>query len=493
MSSFFSELGGLTGGVGSEALAFAAGFAAARALEPAAVTIGQDAWSVAPVRRLPAGAAAEAAAQGLLSQGAGADEALHGGFDSSRFGAMYGVALTAPGTGELLTLLRRGLINDGNFTHGLRKAKREPMWDDALRALKQDILAPADLARAIHRGLIPDPGLLEGHLPTAEGNVPAYPVYPIDALQEALGNGFDRDRLGVLVGLQGNPMGPHEAAEAMFRGVLDYNDYLRAIAEGNTRNEWADAILQQSRQIPTARDFVENALRGYRDLNSALEGAALHGMSAEHATMIYQNQGRPMAVSLITKALARGGVFKPEPGELTDPYEASIVEGNIKPAYYDLAKQLRYSYPSAFLMRALVQEGGLSEQDFAQYGREQGWKPELADQIAKAVAGGSTANVDPNVKKAETQLWTATHKGFLSQANTDAAIKERLAMLDVTGDAQTRVLALWEAERSLIHAQLTPKQVKDAIGQPGKDKAWAHEQLVERGYSADDADTYLAE
>ena len=59
-----------------------------------------------------------------------------------------------------------------------------------------------------------------------------------------------------------------------------------------------------------------------------------------------------MAIRQITQALSRGGVFKPEPGELTDPYDAAIVEGNVKPAYYDLAKSLRYTLPSPFVMRS---------------------------------------------------------------------------------------------------------------------------------------------
>ena len=62
-----------------------------------------------------------------------------------------------------------------------------------------------------------------------------------------------------------------------------------------------------------------------------------------------------MNVRQITQALARGGTFNPEPGELTDPYDAAIVEGNLKPAYYDLAKANRYTLPSPFTMRSLTQ------------------------------------------------------------------------------------------------------------------------------------------
>src|SRR5207247_10136963 len=98
------------------------------------------------------------------------------------------------------------------------------------------------------------------------------------ALREAAGQGLDEDRLRVLVGLQGLPMGPHEAAQALFREIITHDDFLAAVAQSNTRNEWADAIEQQTRQIPTARDFMDNALRGNHDFAWASQQAARHGM-----------------------------------------------------------------------------------------------------------------------------------------------------------------------------------------------------------------------
>jgi hypothetical protein len=278
-------------------------------------------------------------------------------------------------------------------------------------------LDAADLARAIHRGLIPDPGLLQGEKPGPGGKVPAYPVYPIPALEEAAGQGYGKNELGVLVGLQGNPMGAHEAAEALFRGVLNRDDYLRAIAEGNTRNEWAEAILEQTRQIPTARDFIENALRGYRTLPDAIAGAAKHGMSAADATIIYQNAGRPMNIHQITQALARGAKFNPEPGEITDPYMASIVEGPIKPGYYELALGLKYNYPTFFqVLNALTKKWITRETatDWLLYGGyEPGAVATIVDNVAKESGATKAVTVPPEVKSARTSLLTALHKAYV--------------------------------------------------------------------------------
>jgi hypothetical protein len=127
--------------------------------------------------------------------------------------------------------------------------------------------------------LDPRPWPVEGQQPEPPFNVEAYPgLSRFDALAEAAANGFDHDRLGVLVGLQGLPMGVIEAAQAYFRGVITHGDYIRAFNESNNRNEWAAAVLEYAKQIPTARDYIENALRGYRTLAKAQDGrgAARH-------------------------------------------------------------------------------------------------------------------------------------------------------------------------------------------------------------------------
>ena len=487
------------GGMASEGAAFAFGYAASPVLSPAVETIRQEAWKLHAVRVPEAAELAAAVAQGKLDAGTGADWASRHGFGSDVFGQLVTIARTAPDVGTAMQAWRRGEIGPGEFATVLERHGIAPEWNAAIEALKLEILSPGELAAAIHRGLVPDPGLLRGEQPSGAFNVEAYPVYNIDALTEAAGSGFDHDRLGVLVGLQGLPMGTHEAAQAYFRGIITHGDYVRAFNESNSRNEWAEAVLGYSRQIPTARDFLENALRGYRTLDEALAGAALHGMSPEHATMIYQNQGRPMTVGNITKALARGGKFQPEPGEIKDPYQASIVEGSIKPAYYDLLKALRYSYPSAFFMRGLVQSGHLTAAEFEQYGLEQGWRPDLAKKIADSLAPTTTTATDTHIGKAQTQLWNTTHSSYVNREISDAQARNALGTSGVQSSAVAAVLSLWQAERDLIRKQLTPAQVKKALAKGSRNAAtgqpWTRDEalawLVAAGYSANDANDFL--
>jgi hypothetical protein len=496
MASIFARFFGRTV---SEAAAFGAGVALGPVLAPVVRELENSTWAAYPEKPPPAVTLALVVEQGQVDEDAARTWAKETGFGDDAFSALIDIANTGPGVAAAFDLWRRRKIDEAGFRRALKRQGIEPEWIDALWQIRQDVLDPADLARGIHRGLVPDPGLLEGTLPSGVGNVPAYPVYDIDAIAEAEAAGLDRDHLGVLVGLQGNPMGAHEAAEAQFRGILTRDDYLRAIAEGNTRNEWADAIFEQTRQIPTARDFLENALRGYRTLASALAGAARHGMSTADATMIYQNQGRPMAVRQITQALARGGTFKPEPGEITDPYDASIVEGNIKPAYYDLAKALRYTLPSPFVMRALTQAGTWSQAKAEQRLLDAGWIPQDAKEAAAAWAGGTTVATDPHVAKAQTQLWNTTHSSYRDNEAGETQARASLTTLGIDATAQDQIIALWNAEKALIRRELSPADLRKAYQKQDENVAtglaWtradAVARLIELGYDSEDAENYL--
>lgn len=237
---------------------------------------------------------------------------------------------------------------------------------------------------------------------------------------------------------------------------------------------------------------MENALRGYHDLQWAIEQAARHGMSPEDALIIYQNQGRPMAVSNIQKALARGGVFKPQPGELTDPFEASIVEGNLKPAYYDLAKQLRFTMPSAFAIRQLAQSGVWDAAQTAKVLKESGWVPEYADQVAAAWASNSSAaTAQPWAKRAETQLWTATHKGYIGGEVTESEADAALVSIGVGQQERAEVFRLWNEEKNITVKPLTPSQIKRAYKSNELTIDDAVARLELQHYTDADARTYL--
>jgi hypothetical protein len=450
------------GGTIGNAAGYAAGGAVHRTLDPLLQDVVNETWSKHPTVPPDAYALAEGVAQGQVDPGRARDWAAEQGIGGAQFAALVNIATTGPGAGEAFRLWRRRLLDDDGFATAIRRAGVEERWIQQILHTKFDPLAPADLARSIHRGLVRDPGLMPVEQPTGVGKVPPYPVTGIDAIREAEASGVDREHLAALVGLQGNPMGAHEAANATFRGVIDRADFDRAIAEGNTRNEWGEAIFEQSRQIPTARDFLENALRGYSTLADAIEGAAKHGLSAEDATLIYQNQGRPMNIHQITMALARGAHFNPEPGEITDPYMASIVEGSLKPGYYEMENALRYNYPAFFQTLNALAKGWIDADTARQWLLYQAYEPGAVDAIVSNVADRGPAKPSSWVTRAQGYLFTAIHKKFEPGAVYEAKARAALTLIGISEAEQATILDLYREE-----LKLEPPDPADTAGTSG--------------------------
>ena len=501
MSTFLSELGGITAGVGAEGLAFAAGFAASHALQPEAVTIAQDAWNGAQVRRLDALMAAQAAAEGLIDPQTMATEASYSGYDSTRFAYLYGVSLNAPGMGELLTMLRRKTINPGNFAHGLRKARLEPMWDTALADLAVQYIGLGDIAMAIVRSALPAPSYVPVPPPTTGLTIPRFPQVQLDPEALAAKLGFDKQMLQIMVARSGLSLAPGLAAQSRFRSLINDQDYLLAVAEGDLRTEWADTLLNVSRQILTSGEYAERELRGYTDRAGRLADTDKHGMSHADSDKLFQVLGRPLNVHQITTGLARGGTFNPQQGELTDPYNASVHESNIKPAYYDLAIANKYSYSVPFWWRAMAQANAFGPIDPHALLLFLGNEPTFATQVVKHYVGTGTVAADPHIAKAETQLWTRTHSSYVGAMTDDPTATTSLTAAGVDPASIPKVLSLWAEERSLIRKQLSPKEIRTAVNSqlinPATGVAWtaadAMAALLARGYDQADATTYLAE
>lgn len=453
-------LNDLTGESAAAAIGFGLGVALGRALEPLATKLSYEAWATAPIRVPDAGVLAAGVAQGQVDEAAARAWAESHGFGGDAFQALVDIANIGPPIGLAMQALRRGTISDVQFETALRRAGLEEQWDAMMLALQAERLDLGAIATAIHRGILAGEGTIIREPPAGEGKIPHVPQSKLSGLEEAASHGIDPERLRVLVGNTGLPLALGEMLQLLNRGAVTEDDVRRAVAQSNLRNEYMDAALVLRRQLPTARDYLENALRGYRSLAEAIDGAALHGMTEQDATMIYQNQGRPMTVRQITQALARGGKFKPEPGELTDPYEAAIVEGSIKPAYYDLTRALRYTLPSAFVIRGMAAAGDLDEAETEQLLLETGWKPDLAAMVA-----GKWAAAKHAAGKAETkaELETEYAAGYITEAEFRAALEQ----LGYTGGVQDHLVHLNDARRLSKYRE----KVVDAIGKAYQAKA----------------------
>jgi hypothetical protein len=475
------------------------GAAASAALEPAIELPKQNAWARNPNRILATSTLAALVAQGGVLLGDAEAEAARDGYAADKLRALVYLAQTVPGWAQALYAWRRGQLSDALWTHTLVKAGVDARYYPALNALKDERLSPQDLAYAVVRGLVPDAGLLPVAPPTSGGTVPRFPVANIDTLAEAAAHGFDAERFRVLVGRSGLSMAPVMAAQAFYRGEIDRDDFYLAIAEGDLRNEWRDAILAVSRQIPTADAFVENHLRGWSDAAAMYAGAALHGMSKAHADVLFTNMGRPVTVHQVTTGLARGATFPSTYADVPDgPYRRAIQESNIRPEWASIDYHNRYGYPSGFQIKSEAPEIGYDATN--QLLLEVGWAPKWADFFASKWAGATSgAKADTHVSKAQTQLWNTAHTSYRAYEVSAPTATEALTTAGVAAAAIPQVLAVWDAERALMRARLSASDIrkawqKDAIN-PATGAPWTKDEalaeLLQLGYSTTDATAYL--
>lgn len=475
------------------AVGFGVGLALSGVLAPVGTGIEQAVWAADPNKVLDPETAAKVVAEAIDQLSWGSSEAEQSGINPDRFAKMVAEIIEAPGFGELVRMLRRESITPDLFAHGLRKHKLDAEWDTALTDLANERLDPAVIADGIQRRVAPDPGYLIGALPIDGSSVPILSDTGIDPVTEAKASGIDSARLAFLTKISGLPPAPGELLSLLNRGEINEAAFALGIAQGHTRNEWGPALLTLKRRLLTPHEYEEAALRGVIPNAAADTGAALSGMEAADAQILFAIMGRPLAVHAITTGLARGGTFGGTYSDIPEPYRDAVRRSNIRPEYAVLAHANRYNLPSPFVMRNLTQTHVWSEDKAHTRLLMAGWIPEDAAEAAAAWAGGTTATADPHVTKAETQLWSATHKAFVDGRADDTTATGNLETVGVVPGSVPKVLALWYLEREVHRAGLSAAEIKKTAGLKTWTEAERMARLADLGYSPEDATTFLAE
>jgi hypothetical protein len=423
----------------------------------------QTAWSNNPNRVLSPDLYAALVAQGAVELELGAELAKREGYAGDKFRSLVYMAQRAPSHAEALEMRRRNEISDAQLRHTFGKEQIEQQYWDALAELVEDRLSPQVVALAVVRGLMQDPGLLPVGPPSTVGNVPAFPVSTLDTLDESASGGFGRERLQVLAGIMGRPMGPESAAFAYFRDILKRADYDRAISEGDVRNEWADAILETQRAIPSVADYVNARIRGWITDDEMNAGTARHGMSAADTHLLYLRTGRPAAPGQMQTAAARG-IDGPDgkPMDRTQ-FLKGIAESDIRPEWGPMLWGIRHAYPPLFQVNRLVQAGAIDTDTAITWLEYDRYAPEVLAALRKYFDGLAPAAVKhPYTAKAESQLWTATHRSYVVDTINDTTARESLAQLGLGESEIDSVLVLWDHEKGITVKPLTPSQIKKA-------------------------------
>jgi hypothetical protein len=469
-------LGSISGFLDKYLFGYALGTAAGPSLRPFVQELANLGWEENAILPMHPSIAAPAVAEGVWDMDNAKLWARRYGVDSTRFEHMVEAEYTAPDTSHLYEMWRRNLITEADFEHGLRKARFESRWDAHLKALRQVLLTPAELAAA----------RVKGHIDQTR-------QYQESALQ-----GVDNERAEILYQTTGNPPGPETLMDMWNRSIIGAGKFHDGILQGNIRPEWEDELALLRHRLLTPAEIVNQHLRGWRSYTWMEERLADHGFDAADAKDLFEGQGRPISFHQVFIGERRGGVYNGPTGAIDDAFLKSLQESNIRPEWYNLAWAQRHSYPSAFVLRALVQSGDLSELEGYNILLRIGWPEALAKTVAARWAGAGADGagaVSARVKTAVTSAITEIRAAYLVEQATADQVRGWLGQLDVDTADQDGLLKVWDVMKQVPQRSLTVAQIRKAYKSAvdGWDRNRAVEELALLGLTLDDANTLLDE
>jgi hypothetical protein len=158
----------------------AVGRAGSEAVTPVLEPVRQRAWTRNKIRVLDTGTVAELVAKGFAKLEDVLDEAGRNGFNRVRLEALSALKQVYPGLGELDEMSNRKVLSPELVNKALSRHGIPAEYHPAVKALFADLLDPAQLAAAVHRNIVPDPGFLVGEQPGPDRKVPIFPKVGID-------------------------------------------------------------------------------------------------------------------------------------------------------------------------------------------------------------------------------------------------------------------------------------------------------------------------
>lgn len=443
------------------------------------------------------------------------DDAKRTGVGHARYNLLRRLGQTMPPYPEALRLWRRGRINEATVDTILRREAIPAGLRPALKELFDERLPVADVANAIQQGFVKDPPpshpgdpvLPEPTPPTPEWQHSDGPfeipreVVGIDSAHEARADGFDYERLRVLAELVGLPPGEETLLELWRRGIIGANGYAQGLKEGHTKTKWTAALSARFHALLPPGVLVRLRLKGWIEPADYEARMKLHGYRPETAEDWWLSEGRPATMRQTLIGLRRGGRYDAPITDTPEPFRSAVLQSDISNHWAHLLYMGRETYPSLFVIRALLQAGVWDAVRGEEIIYKSGYPQEMAHEIATHFATAQTAAADPHVGRAQTQLWTTAHNSYVNSESDEAAARARLAELELAGADQDAVMRLWASERELVRRQLTPKQVRDAwqggVPNLATGAPWTHDdartRLIGMGYSLADAETFLAE
>lgn len=466
MSSVFSAIQWPFG----VAVGTAVGGAAAGAITPGVQEIINEANAAHAVKPPSYFMLAEGVAKHRVDPTWARDRAAEQGIGNDAFGRLVQIANVGPGVAVAFELWRRDLIDDGGFARAIGEEAIPDEWLAPLRGLRERLLSPAELANARQQEFIGD-GRMH-----SEGGL----------------QGYSNERMDLMFKMAGLPPGPMDGLTMLRRGLITESEYRALVAEGHTKTKYTDALLGLEPHILSQTDAANLWLRGWITEPEAKAIGQQNGYDGAAMDLLYKNRGRPATVRQAHIGFARGGRLPGAGNDEKETIRRSVQESNIRTEWFDLLYAQRYTYPSAFVLRALATDGTFSQAETEQILIESGWKPEWAAAASEKWTGSGAGPSTKWADRAKSQLFSAAHSDYMDGNADEVATRAMLARIGAVGAEQDAIVGIWEMERNRTRRDLTQAQILKLY----KKSIWTQDQalagLDDLGMDIADATALLA-
>lgn len=317
------------------------------------------------------------------------------------------------------------------------------LWTQAVSDGISVPVSPAVIATAAARGLN------LGDAPTV--TMPAW------AYTEAAKSGVDADNINLQASIVGTPPAPQELFELERRGIITQDQVKTGLAEGDTRDDWIDTLVQLAHGWLTPLDFVRAAVQEQMTYADAEQWAQATGLDTTTAVPVdtgdteatpdmfglaYSIAGRPPGPQELARMALRGIIDWTGTGAGATTFQQGIAESDVKTKWTDALQQLSQYVPPPEQVTTLLERGAITTEQAVSLWEQDGVPSALAQGYAY-IANQQHIGQDKLLAVGEVKT------GYYDGIFTNAQATELLGDLGYRDDVASQILSLIDFRREI--------------------------------------------
>lgn len=432
----------------------------------------------------------------------GSDEAAKSGLDDDRYTKLLASLFAPPSNGEILELMRRGVLADFDGREALSRNGLDARWIDNYLDLKRILMSPENLAMARQQGFIEE----------------------AEAHTRSLVQGVEPQDADLLFEMSGLPPGVETALEMLRRGIIDQTVFGEIVREGHTKTKYIDVLLQMQ-TTPLSASTAAGALVKERvTQDRAVAIAAQNGLAKDDFLLMADAIGRPISITEGLTLIRRGKISKADFREI-------VARSDVRTEYTDDLLELQLALPPLFQVSRMIANGSITDAKATEILLDEGYDTDIVHGLIGAAHSTKTAHTknlaatqidllyesgletrdwatkalqglgyDPD--EAEWHLELLDARRLLAALQSDLNLIHRLYVthkidqneamqdLDKLGMAtnvRDLLMQQWDNERAENVQRLTNSQISRSFALGILEEAEAIARLMSNGYSSDDA------